>query len=510
MSVLKIKQGDEWVNILTGGGSADINQIPADWNQNDIAAPNYIRNRTHYEMPAYEVVTQVIPREYYPVQSETAEEGMYMFGIESKINGDPQAEYIVTLDGVEYKETMFSLMGTSILGDISILSAMTGGVPEFSDEKPYVLISTSVIEEEMGYGTIGITKNPPANGNSYNVGVRAIGKYLDKEILPKTECKISAEGTGVITTMIEAVPGCTYKIVYDDVVYNAPASTFSILETMGGIGGGNMAELMFIMMLFGGMGNMDMITIGESMMNLLPTSNKIEMPKYPFSITSIPMLGISMVYDFSPKFPHLVRLDRMIDDVTSEVILPMKTRMGFSHPILGYVWDCGEVSGIDTTSTYRLRDSNMNEYTTTPYVWDDGITVELEFYTPGVCFIYNQENNHLYYRIQDDYEVSAAAQTHTIQIEGCSYPIKKLDPKFIPNSGGMNPLMMMLMSGGFGISTNASTMSLRSENTVMTTENSSESKTEFDKLNNLLFKLGFDKVESNPMLKSIVAAKSLM
>lgn len=187
MSVLKIKQGDEWVSIMTGGGSADINQIPADWNQNDIAAPNYIRNRTHYEMPAYEVVTQVIPREYYPIQMEDEEVGMYMFGIESEMNGDPQAEYTVMLDGVEYKETMFSLMGmANILGDISVLSAITGGTPEFSDEKPYVLISAPGMKEEMGFSTIGITKNPPANGNSYNVGVRSLGKYHDGEILAKT------------------------------------------------------------------------------------------------------------------------------------------------------------------------------------------------------------------------------------------------------------------------------------------------------------------------------------
>lgn len=305
---------------------------------------------------------------------------------------------------------------------------------------------------------------------------------------------------GVIPTTFEAVPGCTYRTIYNDVVYNAPAYPYSILGSMGGIGGSG-SEIMLLMMLFGGMDNMNMTIIGDnSVMN--SSSDSFTMPKYPFSIISVPMMGMSVAYDFSPKFPHVLRLDRVIDDVTTELILPMKTRMGFKHPQYGFVWDCGEVTGIDTTSTYRLRNSNLNEYTTTPYVWDDGVTVELEFNSPGVYFIYNQENSHLYYYIQDNYEVSIATQTYTVQIEGCSYPIKKLDPKFIPNGGGMNPLMMMLM-GGLGISANASTMSLRSEN-------SNESNTKFDKLNNLLFKFGFDKVESNPMLKSMLAAKSLM
>lgn len=358
---------------------------------------------------------------------------------------------------------------------------------------------------------MGITNIPPANGSSYNIGVRAIGHYHDTEILPKTEYKIGNAGTGMIPSAFEAVPGCTYKVVYDDAVYHAPATTFSLLGSMGDIGGsGAGIELMLMMSLFGG--SMNMSVIGDdsvlNMVNLVGTTPmKISTPKYPFSIISIPMLGMSAALDFSPKFPHVIRLDRMIDDVTSEVILPMKTRMGFMHPILGFMWDCGEISGIDTTSTYRLRDSNMNEDTTTPYVYDDGM-IELNFYSPEVNFMYDPENNHLYYSIQpDSYNVSIPSETHTVQIEGCAYPIKKLDAKFLPSGGSMNPLMLLLM-GGLGISTNASPMSLRS--TAPVAEEVEESKTKLQELSKLLSSYGFDKIEANPLLKSIVAAKSLM
>ena len=67
-----------------------------DWNQNDIAAPDYVKNRTHYEKDAVE--TTIIPK---TTASGKLNMGVYMYGTEY-VDISVGESYNVIFDGILY------------------------------------------------------------------------------------------------------------------------------------------------------------------------------------------------------------------------------------------------------------------------------------------------------------------------------------------------------------------------------------------------------------------------
>jgi hypothetical protein len=77
-----------WVNTM-----AKINESKADWNQNDANALDYVKNRTHWVEQELNVIV--------PATSETSYLYEVNIGESEKIVGG--AEYVVTVDGVQYR-----------------------------------------------------------------------------------------------------------------------------------------------------------------------------------------------------------------------------------------------------------------------------------------------------------------------------------------------------------------------------------------------------------------------
>lgn len=98
-----------------GDGATNVNKLPftsapADWNQNDENALDYVKNRTHWVEQKLEVLIEET--------SETAVQSEILMPIGGQIVGTP---YVVIVDGVQYHcATYISLNGDYCLGNSQI------------------------------------------------------------------------------------------------------------------------------------------------------------------------------------------------------------------------------------------------------------------------------------------------------------------------------------------------------------------------------------------------------
>ena len=273
-------------------------------------------------------------------------------------------------------------------------------------------------------------------------------------------------GMSGICKSFKLMDGMNYQVMYDNVTYDLKGRAISLLDSVQGEA---MQEILMLSMLTGGDTDLNMYCLGNetialallnddwsSAMNDVNTFRSFV--ELPFCIMSVPFIKIAFVFDLGAIFPNQIKLEKIVDDVSTEVILPMGIRMGQCIPYMGFVWhiDCdhelvyGEQYKL-TTRNYvytayveEERDSNSGEYFNV-----------LNFYEAGHNFINTKDNSLIHY--DSNYAVEAVSTTHTVEVTGTDIGIKKLDPKF---GGGGSGSLLSLLLGGL-VSTGASGYSLR-------------------------------------------------
>ena len=485
MSVLKIKQGDEWISLLgdSVGESKPTPLVAADWNQNDPSALDYVKNRTHYE---YGTRTHIhaLNNCFCPLYEDEMMEsapiqGLKMAAIPETIQAISSFKYTITINGNVYENIPYaSMAGVGFFGDymsMMIAIQLGGSLPE---EMPFIIATNikAVNGSDYPFNSAIITTLPPQNGG-YNITIETVQPLVTKEILPKStiitrmgqqDGTMLGEMPGMsgLCKSFKLVDGMDYQVMYDNVTYNLKGRAISLLESVGG----GAEEILMLSMLTGGDIDLNMYCLGNEAIalalltndwsNILNDVNTFRsFVELPFCIMSIPFVKIAFVFDLSAIFPNQIKLEKIVDDISSEVILPLSIRMGQCIPYMGFVWhiDCNHelVYG----EQYKLTTRN---YVYTAYVEEqyDSNSGEyynvLNFYEAGHTFINTKDNRSLIH-YDSNYAIDAVSTTHTVEVTGTDIGIKKLDPKF---GGGGSGSLLSLLLGGI-MSTGASGYSLR-------------------------------------------------
>lgn len=493
MSVLKIKQGNEWINLL-GDSAIEAKPTPlvaADWNQNDPSAYDYIKNRTHYDYGT-EVRLEVLPECVCPLYNgedipEKFAGKVYMATVPTEVLGSSSFKYTVTINGISYENIPYGSFGpVSYFGDyIGLEMAMLlGGT--FPEDCPFMITNGLLGDSDSpDYTTMLMTSIPPKNG-AYTVSIETTQKLINKEILPETTITVkmvnpeeedstllnSFPGAVGVIKSFKIMDGMEYEVMYDDVVYHLKGKAVSMMN-IASTGYALPSELMLMLTLLGGgdsdfnmycLGDEALLTVIMQGGDALPSVNPFDLLplKYPFTILSIPMLKIGIVFDMSQVFPNQIKLEKILDDTSSEVILPLRTRMGYNIPYMGYVWNIHASQELEPGAQYRLttRDYVYVAECMSKYDSDLDVTmVGVYFEDAGHAFI--QAGANTIAHIDNTYSVTSSySAAHKIKITGFAEGIKKLDSKYV--SGGSSLMDLLLMGG---MMPNSSGYSLRGRNT---------------------------------------------
>lgn len=188
------------IRTLSVGGSGGVS-VQADWNQNDEAAPDYVKNRTHWIENSYVIA---LPETELEVRSGSVD--LY----EVAVSGlSPNAHCVVTIDGVSYEATaihgVFNSYEWYVIGNGELI-----GEGSSDSDLPFGIF---VDKYNENYMTIADNKT-----GSITLKIEVVGEYVHKipEIyLPE---KIGVSGTG------------TYSEIFNNLNDNIASGDYSHAE----------------------------------------------------------------------------------------------------------------------------------------------------------------------------------------------------------------------------------------------------------------------------------------
>ena len=259
--VYDVDENYNYERIKMGDGVTNVNELPfissqVDWNQNDENAPDYVKNRTHWEEGV------VLPETEFKKES-----GMTIqFEIETPLSAVPVEgkTYVITVDGVAYESPAIRVEMDGIemfaIGDASLIG-LEGGVADV----PYcVMLAPAGVPMDEGtthtvYGALNFPDEDFRDHAALSIVEKDAAVHkLDPKfmhetvvmaerpeiggevvILPETELTLASDET-LILTAPNAKPevGSVYTVTYNGTAYDCPAVAFAD-DGMVGIAFGN-------------------------------------------------------------------------------------------------------------------------------------------------------------------------------------------------------------------------------------------------------------------------------
>ena len=159
----KTESGTAWVDPPQSG-------VQPDWNQNDSTAADYVKNRPFYTGNPVETVLV----EESTVSFADHGSGLYAAQFESQFEATVGDTYKVSWDGTVYESTCVDLVGSTVIGNLSI-----AGAGSDTGEPFFIIISNT------GSNKIGTADTSSSHTFSISVSTAEIVK-IDEKYLPNT------------------------------------------------------------------------------------------------------------------------------------------------------------------------------------------------------------------------------------------------------------------------------------------------------------------------------------
>lgn len=375
----------------------------ADWNQNDPEAPDYVKNRTHYdagrpvELPIFSGESLAFTES--PNEDETGI--MYIYEMQESdvftlIAGNT---YYVTIDG-ETHETKAMSMGESVyIGNFSIVVSVYPNTGE-----PFFVMPNA------GLFALSIA------GETHNVTISEIKNVVEKEIIPYNEYTFSVMNPDMIPMLINIgsfdlsnmSEGDSYNVTFDGVEYK------NTVKTMYG-------SLVF--------GNLNLISSDE------------EYTGEPY--LALYAEGMSGMYAVTTSIQAKFSIDKVLADGTYETVVPEGTRELVGDN--GYQWIDTEFGCVlEENTTYKIVWNDI-EYTCTSVGQNMGSEEEpmmivymgnlskigMSDTDTGEPFIFGYMPGEGFVAMM--MPDASFTDTHQIKVTGYVSGVKKLDKKYLPD-----------------------------------------------------------------------------
>lgn len=386
----------------TGGSGIT---VQSDWNQNDETAPNYVKNRTHYDA-GHPVEFTIFSGEslvFDEIMDITQTNPAYFHEVEpSKAFAITAGNtYYVTIDGETYTAKSTSIEGISYIGNLNIYIAQMPNTGE-----PFFITNM-----ESSIIALNIT------GETHNITISEIKNVVEKEIIPDNEYTFSVMNPDMIPTLINIgsfdlssmSEGDFYNVTFDSVEYQ------NTVKNMNG-------TLVF--------GNLGLIGIDE------------EDTGEPY--LALYAEGMSGMYAVTTSIQAKFSIDKVLADGTYETVVPEGTRelvyMDGGYLLLdvesGYI--------LEANTTYKITWNDI-EYTCVSIDQNIGSDEEpmIAVYAGNLSKISTSATDTgepfiFYYAPNEDFITifipdASFTDTHQIKVTGYVSGVKKLDKKYLPN-----------------------------------------------------------------------------
>lgn len=161
------------INKVKNSTEDSIKNSVADWNQNDVNANSYIKNRTHWEEENFTIIVPEHVLNGFSSMNNSAIYAATDVGYMDFVAGD---KFIVTWDGINYDVEVFNLDGgNAIIGNEHYFNFETGGTI------PFTIISTSDAPD----GAVYIATESTDHSHTISISKRdAVIHKLDYKYLP--------------------------------------------------------------------------------------------------------------------------------------------------------------------------------------------------------------------------------------------------------------------------------------------------------------------------------------
>lgn len=370
--------------------------VQPDWNQNDDAAVDFVKNRTHYDV-GEDVEIELLPATDIEFENQN---GMYVGGCEISFIIEEGCQYAITIDGEKYIETATAFPfddSVLTLGE-SYMKAMlkSEGLP-IELTKPFVFMCMdSGIDMMMLESTETI----------HSISIAKIEVYEHKVMYDKTgvEFIFSNSGWSNILDTDAPVPGVEYTIVYDGTTYTCQ----SVSDSNG------------------------IVII-------------IEPEDASFTIQYVYMYGMcSFVDNVTPVESQKVvniSIDKILEDGSTEVLVTAtdytltlsETDNAYYHS-----YTASADGPFEVGTTYKIT-CDGTEYTCTCYDANGVITLgNMTIYAASAESYENTGEPFVFTYVAGTgvkyaFKYNPPEVTHDIKITGYTKNIKKLDKKYLPD-----------------------------------------------------------------------------
>ena len=158
----------------------EITDAKADWNQNDEAAIDYVKNRTHWVEQSYEVILEEITAQSSESLIDYIDSNIYIY---------PDEVFIITVDGVQYRCISWSEVdGVSYIGDSRFYDLMADAHPE---DVPFLIFFEEYWPDDVGadperYCDIYLSDDKPHTLKIERESDKMTYHPLDEQYIPDT------------------------------------------------------------------------------------------------------------------------------------------------------------------------------------------------------------------------------------------------------------------------------------------------------------------------------------